>query len=292
MVGQDVVATRYTPPKYSFPSASSDAAADAGSSAEWFLVDSTPASCSQIGLHHLFPPTGPRGKVDLVVSGPNYGRNSSAAFALSSGTLGAALEAAVAGHRAIALSFAFLDRENKPDVVAGACRHARRVVENLAASSWGMNEGLGLAYGPNNAPDAANPAAVVYTVNVPLVPGVEEAPTLWTHMLQNRWASSCFVERGPPTAGGEMPDLAEQELRSHEGPGDQTPRDVEVQDQSSSDQGERHFKWSPKFTDVYQSVERAGPGTDGWTVSRGQTSVTMLQANFMHVPGRSGELKL
>lgn len=40
---------------------------------EWVLIDSTPASCVQIGLYHFFQERGP---IDMVVSGPNYGRNS------------------------------------------------------------------------------------------------------------------------------------------------------------------------------------------------------------------------
>ncbi|KAI7585075.1 hypothetical protein KC343_g19677, partial [Hortaea werneckii] len=67
------------------------------------------------------------GKAHMVISGPNYGRNTTAVFALSSGTLGAALEASVCGYRAIALSFAFFDRRNLPDVVAESCQQALRV---------------------------------------------------------------------------------------------------------------------------------------------------------------------
>jgi tubulin--tyrosine ligase len=33
----------------------------------------------------------------------------------------------------------------------------------------------------------------------------------------------------------------------------------------------KHFKWSPRFTDVYQSVEEAPPGNDGWAVKEGLT---------------------
>jgi broad specificity polyphosphatase/5'/3'-nucleotidase SurE len=54
----------------------------------------------------------------------------------------------------------------------------------------------------------------------------------------------------------------------------------------------KHFKWTPKFKDVYDSVEKAGPGNDGWVVKEGMISVTPLQANFMHVPGYEGEVKL
>ena len=94
----------------------------------------TPATCANVALHNLYP-----GEIDLVVctclpflsylivnpiqiSGPNFGRNTSgwllqsyqqeavsswftAAFSLSSGTIGAAMSAALSRTRAIAISY-------------------------------------------------------------------------------------------------------------------------------------------------------------------------------------------
>lgn len=86
----------------------------------YVLVPGTPATCAQLGLFHhdlLFPDFSPgtntpntdakHSPIDLILSGPNYGRNTTAAFALSSGTIGGAMEGAVCGIRSIALSFAF-----------------------------------------------------------------------------------------------------------------------------------------------------------------------------------------
>lgn len=42
---------------------------------------------------------------DLVLSGPNFGRNTGLAFCLSSGTLGAALAGALSGVKSIAVSY-------------------------------------------------------------------------------------------------------------------------------------------------------------------------------------------
>jgi hypothetical protein len=50
----------------------------------------------------------------------------------------------------------------------------------------------------------------------------------------------------------------------------------------------RRFRWAPKFQDVYDSVQRAGPGSDGWAVKEGETSVTALRANFMHAEEDDG----
>ena len=94
---------------------------------EWVLVNGTPATCTQLGLHHFFQDRPP---VDLVVSGPNYGRNSTSLFSLSSGTIGGAMEAAVCQKKAIALSFAFWSRDHDPELIAESCRHSVRLVEH------------------------------------------------------------------------------------------------------------------------------------------------------------------
>lgn len=65
---------------------------------EAWSVSGTPVDCTRLGLLNLAP-----GPVDLVISGPNNGQN--AAFDLPySGTVAAALEAAMLGVKAIALS--------------------------------------------------------------------------------------------------------------------------------------------------------------------------------------------
>lgn len=65
----------------------------------WLCNGATPAAAANIGLHH-----GP-GPFDLVLSGPNFGRNDGAHWALSSGTVAAALEASMSGIKSVAVSF-------------------------------------------------------------------------------------------------------------------------------------------------------------------------------------------
>ncbi|KAL3466629.1 survival protein sure-like phosphatase/nucleotidase [Aspergillus heterothallicus] len=237
---------------------------------EWILINSTPASCVQIGLYHYFQDRGP---VDLVVSGPNYGRNTTALFALSSGTIGAAMEGAACGKRSIALSYAFSSRNHDPIIIAEASRHSVRVIEHLA-KNWDTGVDL-------------------YTVNVPLEPGVSESKVMYTEMLDNRWSSgSCFdaVDAEVPV---QHPDQREQTLRDQE-------EKLEADSKTDINTGvgrrsrikHKHFIWAPKFTDVYRSVEESTPGNDGWTVKEGMTSVTPLKANFMHTQGIKGEIKL
>ncbi|KAF1831430.1 sure-like protein [Decorospora gaudefroyi] len=253
---------------------------------EWVLVDSTPASCVQIGLYHYFTARGP---IDLVISGPNYGRNSTAAFSLSSGTIGGAMEAAVCGMKSIALSYAFFDRNHDAKIIEGASEFSAKLIQHLW-DNWNENTHL-------------------YSVNVPLVEGVGDRKILYTNMLQNAWRSgSCFqVIEVPPEADDTPSDIEGQirrqeekfgklELRAHSGvlggasgtdSGTETPTG-----QGHPRYTHKHFKWAPLFKDVYQSVEESEPGNDGWAVAQGFTSVTPLRANFMHVAGVEGEIKL
>ncbi|THC98982.1 hypothetical protein EYZ11_001533 [Aspergillus tanneri] len=237
---------------------------------EWVLIDSTPASCVQIGLYHYFQDRGP---VDLVVSGPNYGRNTTSLFAMSSGTIGGAMEGAACGKRSIALSYAFSSRDHDPVVIAEASRHSVRLIEYLT-QNWA--EGVDL-----------------YTVNVPLEPGVSQNRILYTQMLDNRWTSgSCFraVDAAVPDID---PEVREHELR-HQGEkfGVKPVGDVGASNARKSRIQHKHFQWAPNFSDVYRSVEESQPGNDGWAVKEGMTSVTPLKANFMHTPGIQGEIKL
>lgn len=67
-----------------------------------YTLDGTPADCINVGIYHVCDP-----KPDLVVSGINAGQNSGTGFIFSSGTVGAGLEANIAGIPAIALSQMF-----------------------------------------------------------------------------------------------------------------------------------------------------------------------------------------
>lgn len=55
---------------------------------EWVLVSGTPATATDIGIHHLLE----NPDVSKLVSGPNVGRNVSRPYITSSGTIGATME--------------------------------------------------------------------------------------------------------------------------------------------------------------------------------------------------------
>ena len=137
---------------------------------EWTVVDGTPASCTQLGLYHLAPHRGP---VDLVVSGPNWGRNVTTLYNLASGTVGGALEGAQCGKRAIALSFASKDKE-PVDIIEAACRISARLVLHLS-KNW-------------------SPDVELFAVNVPMISGIDTHKAEYTFSLPCYWTQSSLFQ--------------------------------------------------------------------------------------------------
>lgn len=128
---------------------------------EWLLLDGTPASCTSIGLTYL-------GEFDLVISGPNYGRNTSAAYIMSSGTVGATLEASLCGVPGIALSYSYTVLRHPEEDITKGSEVAVAVAKYLFAH-W-------------------NPEVQIYSVNIPLFPELSlKTPVKYTQILPNRF---------------------------------------------------------------------------------------------------------
>lgn len=101
----------------------------------------TPADCVSLAVHSIGAP-----RPDLVISGINLGLNYSAAFLLSSGTVGAAIEAWIAGVPSIAFSMGLptdawgvTDRVDRTRITECA-RHtsavSRAIVDTLLAHGY------------------------------------------------------------------------------------------------------------------------------------------------------------
>ncbi|MCJ1464600.1 hypothetical protein MMC07_003213 [Pseudocyphellaria aurata] len=184
---------------------------------------------------------------------------------MSSGTIGGAMEAALFRKKAIALSFAFNSREHDPKLIAGACRQSAKIIEHLC-EKWPQDVDL-------------------YSINVPVVDGVEERKIWYTNVLQNYWSSGSSFREVDANEDDTNPDDRELEIR----------QGAEV---SSSGAPEpkakpRHYVWAPKFSDLALSIEGSPAGNDGWAIKNDYSSVTPLKANFMHAPSiQLGELKL
>ncbi|KNG92419.1 5'/3'-nucleotidase SurE [Pseudaestuariivita atlantica] len=125
---------------------------------DW-AVDGSPADCVIAAVHALMADKPP----DLILSGVNRGNNS-AENALYSGTLGAAMEGALQGHLAIALSQYFGPRNGSlDDPFEASAAHLAGVIEDIRARHTGAVGG----YLP------------FYNVNVPPVPADEVTGTVW-----------------------------------------------------------------------------------------------------------------
>ncbi|TFK77077.1 sure-like protein [Pluteus cervinus] len=224
--------------------------------AEWILLDGTPATCANVALHNLYP-----GQIDLVISGPNYGRNTSSAFALSSGTIGAALSSSLSGVRSIAVSYGTVLRPTPPTLFEPAHLLSLKILKDLW-ENWG-NSGF-----PPHEVD-------LYNVNIPLIEQLlspEGLKVCWTKMWRNKYGSLFKAvsdntdQRGVLAAS---PDSAPQDATS-------------LSDAESNEP--RHslrFRFAPDIAGLISPNPATLPvGSDGWALSKGWASVTPLKASF------------
>lgn len=137
---------------------------------EWCLVDSTPAACTDIGIHHLNKDEEP---IDLVVSGPNFGKNSGNLYILASGTVGAAMEAVTHGVKSIALSYEFRDLNHDYNVLKEASKISVSLIEHLYEQLQTQEQ------------------VDLFSVNVPLIPSLKAGETRikYAPILNNKWGS-------------------------------------------------------------------------------------------------------
>ncbi|WVQ82228.1 5'/3'-nucleotidase SurE [Cryptococcus sp. DSM 104549] len=272
-----------------------------GETMEWVLLSGTPASCANIGLHILYP-----GEIDLVISGPNYGRNSSTAFALSSGTIGAALSGALSVpipgpsdrpslHTehipCIAVSYCVVTRPFTPRILELSANVAADVCKRLV-DGWGEDEKLPKADG-----ERERGLVQIYSVNVPMVEDVLERgmPVCWTKLWRNAYGNlfkattldKTSYDPGDVVAHPDEPTISEPPRNadpSTAGPAAAPPP-------SSSDPSEppapvwpRKFLFAPDKTHIMDPDMSLVPeGTDAWAFDKGYVSVTPLRAEYAGV---------
>lgn len=117
-----------------------------------FATEGSPADCVLVGLHEVLKDSPP----DLVLSGVNRGNNS-AENALYSGTLGGAMEAALQGFPAIALSQYFGPRNfQSEDPFETATRHGAELIRKILAASPKEDADYRLFYNVNFPPVPAD----------------------------------------------------------------------------------------------------------------------------------------
>ncbi|OZJ03578.1 hypothetical protein BZG36_03046 [Bifiguratus adelaidae] len=199
---------------------------------DWTLLSGTPSTCVNIALHHIHPDQ----DFDLVIAGPNFGRNSSTIYTLASGTIGAAMDAALCAKKAIALSFAFYDKDLHPDKIRNSCDMAIQVIQKLwMEDKW--------------------PANGLFNINVPLV--TEACPVHMTTVHRNSYGS-LFKPIGHPQ---QPSDRAAENAPSNFA----QPTDQSTNRPSSSTEPIQRFVFAPDFKSLVAST--APPGTDAWAVA-------------------------
>jgi len=130
-------------------------------------LDGTPADCVKLALAHLY-----RDRISMVISGINWGANVGHNI-LYSGTVGAALEGAMYGLPAMAVSVR--DELEPPAHFDAAARVARRLAKDI------LQHGL--------------PAGVVLNVNVPNLPLRDIAGTAITRQGQESYIDLFVISR-------------------------------------------------------------------------------------------------
>jgi len=220
--------------------------------AEWILIDGTPATCASVALHNLYP-----NQIDLVISGPNFGRNTSSAFSLSSGTIGASMSSSLSKTRSIAISYGTMVHPTLETYFEPAHSQGCRIINHLW-NNWGEDE-CGLRDGEVD----------LYSVNIPLIEqilGVDGLKVCWTKLWRNSYGRLFTDVSGSisHSTGAVGPDPLTSQTQT-----------------SGPDKGSLLFKWAPEMEGILSpSLDSLPVGSDTWALYCGFISVTPLRATF------------
>ncbi|KAF9505013.1 hypothetical protein BS47DRAFT_1368373 [Hydnum rufescens UP504] len=235
-----------------------------GELGQWILLDgaSTPATCANIGLHNLYPR-----EIDLVVSGPNFGRNTSSAFVLSSGTVGAALSSSLCLVRSIALSHGGFLHPSPPQYVQPAHELSGTDPQGI----W-------------------NGEVDLYSVNIPLTEEIlneKGMDVVWATIWRNhygslfqRMAANPRLEASP--AGPNALSTTSNRTTNTDTPSlpatSSNPADAHTWGPSAPSLA---FRFAPEMGSLVNPPLDSLPfGTDAWAVHHGKASVTPLRTSF------------
>lgn len=188
-----------------------------------------------------------------------------AAFALSSGTIGAALSSSLSQVRSIALSYGTVMHPTPTTLFEPAHLLSSRVICHLW-DNWGSDEG-GLRNGEVD----------LYNVNIPMVNELlneEGLKIYWTNIWRNSYGRLFKAHvSSKPTVSAAGPDSLD-------------PQSSNGQISAAEGSGALTFKFSPDMKNLLDP-NSSPTGTDGWAISKGHVSVTPLRASFAE-PGVKG----
>jgi tubulin--tyrosine ligase len=183
-----------------------------------------------------------------------------AAFALSSGTVGAAMSSSLSKLRSIALSYGTMVHPTPEAYFDPAHKQGCRIINHLW-NNWGEDE-CGLRDGEVD----------LYTVNIPLIEqilGVDGLKVCWTRLWRNSYGQlfeNVSGSIGHPTVAVGPDPLTGQTQTSG-------PEEAAI--------GSLLFKWSPKMEGlVSPPLDSLPVGSDAWALHQGLICVTPLRASF------------
>jgi tubulin---tyrosine ligase len=194
----------------------------------------------------------------------------SAAFALSSGTLGAALSSALSQTRSIAVSYGTVEHPTPQAYFEPAHVVSAKIIRHLW-DNWGKDES-GLRNGEVD----------LYSVNIPMIRGLlgeGGLPIIWTRFWRNSYhrlfeayapedageLEHAFPQAGPDSTRTPLAQIAPQDAK------DVSPKKI----------GRLIFKFSPDMTGLLDLQPSTLPeGSDSWAFEKGWVCVTPLRASF------------
>ncbi|CAG9466166.1 unnamed protein product [Pedinophyceae sp. YPF-701] len=264
--------------------------------ADVYHISGSPAACVNIALYSL------NVDCDLIISGPNIGHNAGRAAVLSSGTIGAAMEGALADVRSIAVSFPFFAGFNnwpENEIEASVSVAAEICLKLWDTWPSALQDG----------PDACLPEHLVYNVNVPLGAGVTDVPALifggagaapqgaqgGSGAAQNSsWETFDAKSGDGGLAEALRPTTEPWFATTPPGASSAVPVHVTTVDPATGyrslfaeqepesgppESGARTFVWSPKGLRVFQSRETI-PDGDVRAIQSGAASISPLHVSY------------
>ena len=222
---------------------------------------------------------------DLVISGPNYGRNTGTAFALGSGTIGAALAASLSGTKAISLSYGHFQVPTEEMKAAEAQYKGQQTTQQPSLTSSPSSSLTAPPSAPLEVVTMAHKLSCrivaklfkeweedvsIYSINVPLSYILKDEVVFWTQTWSSKYGQLFKVNdfdsknsekaRLPPSA-----PIPTKELR-----------------------------FSPMMGGMLQPKVMK-EGTDIWALMKGYVSVSRLEARYAEAPSSKtsqGQFKL
>lgn len=195
---------------------------------------------------------------------------SSAAFALSSGTLGAALSSSLSKSRSIALSYGTMGGYPSQTLFDPAHALSAKIIQYIW-DNWGKDEG-GLRSGEVD----------LYSINIPMIPallGENTLPIIWTRVWRNTY-HSLFKVYSPEQE--QTAKLEHSDLQVGLNSSIKTSAQATAQAQGDNPAtGSLSFRFSPDLSGLIGLQPSTLPeGCDSWAIEKGWVSVSPLRASF------------